>query len=152
MAEEHRATKGWQDRFLAKLRECANATDAAVAAGVTRSWAYVYAKNHPTFKAAWDAAVEQAVDRLEKEAWRRAHDGVEKPVYLGPRQEPGMVTEYSDSLLMFLLKGRRRNVFGDNVRLEVVREAAAQLAAQTGISVEELISQAEAIAKAAAGA
>jgi hypothetical protein len=52
-------------------------------------------------------AKEMAADRLEEEAWRRAVDGVEEPVGFY-RGEPGAyVRRYSDTLLIFLLKGLR---------------------------------------------
>jgi hypothetical protein len=45
-------------------------------------------------------------DQLEQEARRRAHDGVRKPVYQGGKRV-GYIQEYSDTLLIFLLKGLR---------------------------------------------
>jgi len=43
-------------------------------------------------------------DALEDEAIRRAHDGTMKPVFHGGKKV-GEVREYSDKLLIFLLKG-----------------------------------------------
>lgn len=45
-------------------------------------------------------------DRLEREAMRRAHEGVRKPVYQGGKRV-GFIQEYCDTLLIFLLKGLR---------------------------------------------
>jgi hypothetical protein len=44
--------------------------------------------------------------RLEDEAVRRAYEGVERPVFQGGKQV-GVVREYSDTLLIFLLKALR---------------------------------------------
>ncbi len=54
---------------------------------------------------------------LEAEARRRAVEGVRKPVYC--RGEiVGTVKEYSDTLLIFLMKGARPEKYRDNVRVE----------------------------------
>jgi hypothetical protein len=53
-------------------------------------------------------AIEAGIDRLEDEATRRAVEGVEKPVYQSG-ELVGHVTEYSDSLLAFLLTKKRYN-------------------------------------------
>lgn len=45
---------------------------------------------------------------------RRAYHGVEKPVTVAGKRE--IIREYSDTLLIFLLKGARSNKYRDNVR------------------------------------
>src|SRR5208337_3960621 len=104
-------------------------------AGVCPEAHYRWLKRHPAYKAAFQAALRQAVDLLEAEAWRRAHDGCERPVVSHgrimemqqrdqdgklkfdaddkPVMGPLVVREYSDLLIQFLLKGRRREVYGD---------------------------------------
>jgi hypothetical protein len=85
-------------------------TRAAKAAGVGRSTAYLWRQEDPEFAAKWDEAVAQGIDRLEDEALRRAVEGVKRPVYRGGVLV-GEITEYSDKLLMFLLKRRRPEVY-----------------------------------------
>ena len=51
---------------------------------------------------------------MEQEAFRRALDGVEEPIFHRGVQV-GSVTKYSDNLLQFLLRGRRPNVYGNQV-------------------------------------
>ena len=75
-------------------------------------------KEDPEFKTAYEAAGEEAVQVLEDEAIRRAYEGVERPVSQGGKKV-GVVQEYSDTLLIFLLKGARPNKYRDNVRQEV---------------------------------
>jgi hypothetical protein len=66
------------------------------------------------------------MDTVEKEAVRRAKYGVLEPiisqgrVVMDPSNpgQPMMVRKYSDSLMMFILKGRRRDVYGDKVQTE----------------------------------
>lgn len=50
---------------------------------------------------------------LEQEAYRRAVEGVEEPVYQGG-ELVGTVRRYSDKLLEFLLRGRRPQVYREN--------------------------------------
>ena len=83
---------------------------AANAAGVGRSTAYLWRQEDPEFAAKWDEAVAEEIDRLEDEAFRRAVKGVKRPVYRGGVLV-GEITEYSDRLLMFLLKRRRPEVY-----------------------------------------
>ena len=101
--------------FLAALKISASVTRAAQAAGVSRTRAYQWRDGSEEFAQAWDDAVDEAVDSLEQEAWRRARDGVDKPVTF-----QGQITdtylEYSDPLLMFLLRGHRPR-FKDKVEL-----------------------------------
>ncbi len=54
----------------------------------------------------WEMAYQTGVDLLEDEAHRRAYDGVEKPVYQGGVLV-GTVTEYSDTLMGLVLRGKR---------------------------------------------
>ncbi|MHC5536960.1 hypothetical protein ACYOEI_01645 [Singulisphaera rosea] len=53
------------------------------------------------------------MDTLESEARRRALDGVEKPVFYRG-QKCGAIREYSDALLMFLMKAARPERFRES--------------------------------------
>lgn len=120
--------------FLAALAECGNVSRAAEAAHCTREGAYKLRGTDPDFAAAWDDALEQASDKLEQEAWRRASEGVLEPAICGKGLVydkdgvPVMVRKYSDTLLIFLLKGCRPQKYRDNVNVT----AAVQ---QLGITV-----------------
>ena len=103
--------------FLATLRTSANVRRSADAAKINRTTAYNWRDADPAFAAAWDGAIEDAVDTLEQEAWRRAHDGVEKPIYQ-QKELVGHVQEYSDALMMFLLKAHRPVKFRETIRAE----------------------------------
>lgn len=84
----------------------------ARAAGVSRTLAYKRRREDHAFAAEWDAALDCALDDLEGALRKRAVEGVEKPVYYGGKQ-CGSSVSYSDNLGMFLLRGRRKDVFGD---------------------------------------
>jgi hypothetical protein len=84
------------------------------AAGVERATAY--RDRDPRFAAAWDEAAEDGTDLLELECRRRAVEGVDRPVFY-KGQQVGTVKEYSDRLLIFLLKANRPEKYRDNFDL-----------------------------------
>lgn len=118
-----RATPKKLDAFLDALSRCGNVTEAATIAHVRRQTLYELRKSDPVFAAQWTAAAELGADALEDEAIRRAHDGVEKPLtcarglILDDLGQPVTVREYSDTLLIFLLKGAKPEKYRDNVHV-----------------------------------
>ncbi len=114
MARRTKLTRQRKRTFLEHLRETCNVTESAQVAGVSRTAMYERRAIDPELAKAWDDAVEQATDALEKEARRRALDGVDKPVYFqGKRVD--VIKEYSDPLLMFMLKGHRPHKYRERV-------------------------------------
>lgn len=102
----------WAKAFLAVLAESGNIRLSCQAADIDRSTAYRLRTSDETFLTEWEQAQEEAADLLEQEARRRAHDGWDEPVFgsMGQGQgsgEIGMVRKYSDTLLIFLLKGAK---------------------------------------------
>jgi hypothetical protein len=90
--------------------------------------AYVHRRQDPAFAQEWEETLQQAMDIvLEPEAIRRAVEGVEKAVYY--QGEPvGTVREYSDTLLIFLLKGWKSDRYKE--RREVFHRGAVALLRQ----------------------
>lgn len=133
------ASLDWKPIFLEALRNMPVISHACDAAGIARSTAWRQYQDDEEFKAAWDDAMETAIDKAEQEAYRRAVDGWNEPVidkgrlawaYERKVSEEGIesfspvldangqpvpltIRKRSDSLLQFVLKGRRRNVYGD---------------------------------------
>ena len=74
---------------------------------------------------AGDEALAGGPDRLQQEAFRRDHDGVEEPLVSGGRQvvdgegRPLVVRRYSDNLLVTLLKARRPERYKDRVSADL---------------------------------
>jgi len=66
------------------------------------------------FRLACDMAENAGTDVMEQEAIRRAIHGVQKPVFYKGKQLCS-IREYSDTLLIFLLNGRRPEKFKYNV-------------------------------------
>ncbi len=118
MAQKGTPKSVWKPRFLEGLRETANVSRAALDAGVGRRAVYKERDASETFWEAWDDAIEEGLDYLEEEARRRAFEGTQKPIYY-KGMKVGVVREFSDTLMIFLLKGRRPDVYGDRVKQEV---------------------------------
>src|ERR1035438_9843342 len=72
------ARETWRAKFIAALAVTANVSAAARAAGIARQHVYVVRNDDPEFAAAWDDALETAVDELELAARYRALEGVER--------------------------------------------------------------------------
>ncbi len=113
-----------QRAFLAAFRNTGNVRLACEAANVGRSSHYRWLNRDPAYREAFAVAKEEVADLLEAEAYRRAVEGVEKPVGWYKGKPGGYVREYSDTLLIFLLKGLRPEKYGDRVE---VRGALANL-------------------------
>lgn len=100
-----------RDVFLVELAARGNVSAASAVAGMSRVWFYAERESDADFAAAWDAALETAIDAMELEARRRAVEGVEKPIVgrIGKDQDGVIVyvREYSDSLMTLLLKAHR---------------------------------------------
>jgi hypothetical protein len=112
MAHYKKASE-WRPKFLTALRNSGNVRASCNAADVPRRTAYNHKNKSKEFAADWDEAVEDACDYMEGEAFRRAMQGVEKPVTVAGERE--IIKDYSDSLLMFLLKAHRPGKFRERV-------------------------------------
>lgn len=99
---------------MAALCDGSSVTKACEAAGIPRQNVYEWRNADEDFKIAWEEALEAGADVLEDEAKRRAVDGWEEPVHYQGKPT-GSVRKYSDTLLMFLLKGRRPEKFKDRL-------------------------------------
>lgn len=108
------AVLDWTEVFLAAFEETHLVTESAKRAGIHRDTAYDRRAKDPEFGRRWSDAEERSTELLEREAYRRAAVGTEKPVYYkGKRID--LVREYSDVLLIFLLKARRPQTYRERV-------------------------------------
>ena len=121
MARAPRFSKRRQQVFLGVLAEHGNVAEAVKAAGVSRRVAFAHYETDEEFASAWRAAADEAADRLEREARRRALEGTEEPVFYQGK-ECGRVRRYSDSLMLALLKAERPEKFKDRVASELTGE------------------------------
>ena len=112
MANRTIRTSKKEGKFLAALAETGNVTKACGIAKIGRMTVYDWRDGDEYFTTRWEKALDKGADALEDEATRRAHDGVEEPVYF-KGEVVGHVQKYSDTLLIFLLKGRRPEKYKD---------------------------------------
>ena len=142
-ARESAARKTVQTRTLKAqvrfLRDFANAgviLHSARAAGVNRQAVYQWRLHDPEFLQLYQAAKEEAVDQWELEAVRRGVKGVLTPVYQQGKLV-GRVREYSDNLLITLLKGHRPDTYRERQEL-TGRDGRPLFPSPATMSTEEL--------------
>jgi len=121
-----KARKKRQADFLGALATGAAVKDAAKAAGVQPRTVYKWRDKDPLFAEEWQTALKTSLTALEREAARRALEGTKKPVYRGG-ELVGHVTEYSDSMLMFLLKRHGERASGEGTLEDQVKGARETL-------------------------
>lgn len=114
---EKRTKKQQQEAVLAAFTDCANITISCKKAKVPRRTFYNWLEDED-FKDKFEKCVKIAIGVLEDEARRRAIVGVDKPVYYQGRRV-GRVREYSDTLLIVLLKAHAPEKYKDRVASEL---------------------------------
>ena len=129
----------WQRAFIAALAETGIVAHAAKAAKVGTAAVYSLREVDAAFAEEWRLARESAADRMETEALRRAIEGTLEPVYGsgGYREgtkKVGSIRRYSDTLLIFLLKGirpekyRERRELSGSLEVKSLSDLVAALA------------------------
>ncbi len=111
-------SNGWtpavQCAFIEALADTGSVASACRAVGRADHGAYLL-RRHPEaheFRAAWQAALDLGVQRIEDVAMERALNGVEVPVYSYGKLV-GTRVVHNDRLLMFLLRNRAPERFGE---------------------------------------
>jgi hypothetical protein len=93
--------------FLLGFRNSGNVRASCQAAGISRKEAYKQRTKSVRFREAWDEALDDAVDVLEAEAWKRARNG-------------------SDYILWRMLASLRREKYGDAIKITIDLESEAR--------------------------
>ena len=101
--------------FLRHLEESGSVSFAAQRTGIGRNAVYERRKVDPAFARAWQKAVEMAVERLRDIAITRARDGTERELRRNGRRV-GVIREYDNRLLQFLLRALQPEVYGRHGR------------------------------------
>lgn len=119
-----------QETFLKTLANSGNVSFAAKETGIDRNDVYIWRLQSKEFAEAFLIAEQRGIDAMEDEVHRRAFRGIDKPIF---HQGVGVatVTEYSDSLAMFILKGKRPGVYADLNKTE--HSGAVTLQVITGL-------------------
>lgn len=111
-----------REKFLRELAKRGIVADACKIAKVGRATVYKWREDDKEFADAWKEAVDIAIDTAEREAWRRAVEGVDKPLIgrVGKDQD-GVITvikEYSDSILLRVLSANRPEKWRERSQIE----------------------------------
>lgn len=105
-----RRKDGWdpitQRKFIEVLADTGSVTDAAYAVdrSVQSAYALRRAPDAANFAAAWAAAITHAGQRLLDEAFERAVNGEDVPVFNADGRRIASKRRYSDRMMMFLLR------------------------------------------------
>jgi hypothetical protein len=138
-----------QRAFIAALAECGIVTQAARQIGASTDALYKL-RNRPDaeeFRAAWDAAIDRGVMRLEDTALARAMRGEERLVVSGGKVV-GTEIRHNDNLVMFFLRNRRGERYAPDWRAlkpghplyqRIAAEAIARYQAEEEESEEETL-------------
>jgi hypothetical protein len=139
-----------QRAFIAALAASGIVTQAALEIGASLEALYKL-RNRPGaegFRAAWEAALDRGIARLEDCALARALEGEERPIVSGGKLL-GWWTRYDNSLVQFLLRQRRPERYApaeagpghplyERIRAEVLAEVAAREAEEEARVFEEI--------------
>lgn len=140
--------RDWKPDFLLAFEETGLVKEACEVAKVGRSTVYEARQQDEAFALAWHDIEEETTERMEREAFRRGVEGVEKPVFQGGK-EVGRIKDYSDTLLIFMLKARRPEKYRE--RYEVSGKVAHHHKHDLSNLTDKELEQWEALQRKAAG-
>ncbi len=133
---DSKATHEKRAKFLVLLAENGNVSHSARRAKLNRPALYDYYNNNPEFADAWDKCAKLGGLALKDEARRRAVQGVLKPVFYKGKK-CGTVREYSDTLLVLLLKANFPEEFAERKKAEITGENGGPIQIRWAKSEEE---------------
>jgi len=117
-----------QARFLMAFMRLGRISRAAEEAKISRETHYEWLRSDPVYQEEFRKADEIVTGQMEDEAYRRAIEGTPKPITVaGVRVD---VQEYSDTLLIFLLKARRPAKYREHHVMEHTGKDGAALIPQ----------------------
>jgi hypothetical protein len=146
MTAPHAGETLWRAAFISALSVHGNVTVAADQTGITRQWAYNVRNSDEAFKAEWDAALEEASDRIEYAAYTRAVDGLEKGIYY-KGDKVDTEREYSDTLMAMMLKGTKPEKYRERIDVKYDLQSFFADLKAAGINPEEFLKTAHERAK-----
>jgi hypothetical protein len=119
-ARRNSITADRQRAFVAHLAATGIVAEAArhIGASLEALYKLRHKPGAEEFAAAWDAAVERGVLRIEHGALQRAIEGVERPIVSGGRLL-GWHRVHNEALVMFLLRQRRPDRYGAELALKL---------------------------------
>lgn len=107
------------ERLVSELeRNAGDIVSACAAVPCSVGWLKTWMRDDPKVEAVIKDAIDTGAAVLESAMIKRAVEGVKEPVYYKD-QKVGSKRRYSDSLLMFALKARKRDMYGDKTESNV---------------------------------
>lgn len=140
---------GWEGDFLDEYRRSGVLGQSAKNARVSLVTVQRRRKRDPEFMQACEEALDIAIDAMESAALQRAVNGTtrKKGVYFKGKQiGDESYQDYSDTLLIFMLKALRPDKYREQVdhnhRIQAMRDEAQRIAEQTGLNADEVLKDA----------
>ena len=115
--QTRRAPRDWAQKFLKHFAQTGAINYSAVQAGTKRETVWHRRQKDAAFATAYEEAAQSYAELLEEEADRRAIQGNERVVYY-KGAKVGSYREFSDTLLIFRLKGLKPETYRENYKLE----------------------------------
>lgn len=112
--------------------------------GISRQTAYQERQRNEDFAVKWADVEERTTETMEREAYRRAVEGIVEPVVSAGKHVTD-VTSYSDRLLEFMLKARRPEKYRDRVDVKHSGSVEKRVKVDLGRLSEEQLAQLEGI-------
>ena len=106
----------WVDAYIEALRVTGLEATARGIAQVSKRAVDTLLADDLEFSDECACTLDQWADKLEREAYRRGVEGIEKGIYYQGRLEATEI-QYSDTLLQTLLKAKRPDQFGDKKQI-----------------------------------
>lgn len=142
VANRAKVTGNARATFLDVLSKTANVTKACEVANIARRTVYDWKSADAEFAAQWEASLALGIEACESEAFRRAFEGYEEPVYQGGRMV-GVVRRYSDALATFMLKAHAPEKYRE--RSDVHLHGALAVSKMSEAELEAEIAEAQAL-------
>ena len=121
-------------RFLTVFAQTGVIQHAVRQLGISRSAVQKWRREDPQFAEDFEHAIDDSNERMEREVIRRAVKGTLKPIFHhGVRC--GHIREYSDGLLMFMLRARKPHVYRDNATVEHAGRIGVTHGGQVAVTV-----------------
>ncbi len=124
-----------QQSFFSGYIKIGTITGAAREAGIDPTYHYKWLETDPEYPAKFKIAHQTASELLVEEGRRRAYQGVEEPTGWYRGEPGGFVKRYSDSLLIFLIKGAFPDIYKD--RHEHTGKDGGPIEVQSTVTIEQ---------------
>lgn len=121
-------TSNHTSRLILAQSGCVDEACKRVGMGRSSAYALRSREDAESFRAAWDAALDHAIQRLSDAAFSRAINGVSRPVYFQGEQV-GEKVYFDERLTMFMLRYRDPMRYGrwrDQTRVDLGPDGAAR--------------------------